>query len=536
MALGATVLFSSSCSDFLTEDVRGQENLDTYFSGEAEAESFLTGCYNAITYHGWWQIENFWLLTDMCSDDSWMGNTTQDQSGYISLAHYQGVGQSNGTISNFWQYRYKGILRCNIAIERIPEANIADANKKERLIAEAKFLRAYFYFELVKNFGGVPIIDGFLLPEEVEGIQRSSVEDVYKLIEQDLTDAAAVLPQRSKYAANEMGRATRGAALGLLGKAQLYQGKWADAKTTLGTVISEGEYDLMPEFGQVCNIDFENNKESLFEVQNMYDTTYDLGGSMTIVAGNRSGGDQDGWAWGLPSANLENAFVQAGDKERLRWTIIKNGDTEIAGEPDFAELVKKQGDQNGDGTYCIDPAKHKSARINRKLYIPLAKRPEKYDQPKVPLNYIILRYADVLLMYAEACNETTDDGNARLALNKVRARVNLAPVTSSGNALRKAIRAERRLELAGENQRLYDIRRWTDDNGKKVICNLMGSDGSFVKWNTNEATADPYEWENQKEASNKGATFVESRDLIFPIPLYEITMSNGSIEQNPGWN
>jgi hypothetical protein len=536
MALGATVLFSSSCSDFLTEDVRGQENLDTYFSGEAEAESFLTGCYNAITYHGWWQIENFWLLTDMCSDDSWMGNTTQDQSGYISLAHYQGVGQSNGTISNFWQYRYKGILRCNIAIERIPEANIADANKKERLIAEAKFLRAYFYFELVKNFGGVPIIDGFLLPEEVEGIQRSSVEDVYKLIEQDLTDAAAVLPQRSKYAANEMGRATRGAALGLLGKAQLYQGKWADAKTTLGTVITEGEYALMPEFGQVCNIDFENNKESLFEVQNMYDTTYDLGGSMTIVAGNRSGGDQDGWAWGLPSANLENAFVQAGDKERLRWTIIKNGDTEIAGEPDFAELVKKQGDQNGDGTYCIDPAKHKSARINRKLYIPLAKRPEKYDQPKVPLNYIILRYADVLLMYAEACNETTDDGNARLALNKVRARVNLAPVTSSGNALRKAIRAERRLELAGENQRLYDIRRWTDDNGKKVICNLMGSDGSFVKWNTNEATADPYEWENQKEASNKGATFVESRDLIFPIPLYEITMSNGSIEQNPGWN
>ena len=139
-------------------------------------------------------------------------------------------------------------------------------------------------------------------------------------------------------------------------------------------------------------------------------------------------------------------------------------------------------------------------------------------------------------MYAEACNETTDDGNARLALNQVRARVNLAPVTSSGNALRKAIRAERRLELAGENQRLYDIRRWTDDNGKKVICNLMGPDGSFVKWNTNEATADPYEWENQKEASNKGATFVESRDLIFPIPLYEITMSNGSIEQNPGWN
>lgn len=535
-ALAATLLFSSSCSDFLTEDIRGQENLDTYFSSEEESEAFLTGCYNAITYHGWWQIENFWLLTDMCSDDSWMGNTTQSQDGYISLAHYQGVGQSNGTISNFWQYRYKGILRCNIAIEKIPNANIADENKKKRLIAEAKFLRAYFYFELVKNFGGVPIIDGFLLPEEVDGIERASIEKVYALIEKDLSDAAEILPQRSEYSNNDMGRATRGAALGLLGKAQLYQQKWGEAKITLATVINEAEYDLMPDFGQVCNIDYENNKESLFEVQNMYDPTYDLGGSMSVVAGNRSGGDQDGWAWGLPSANLENAFIEAGDSVRLKWTIIRNGDKEIAGEPDFEELIEKQGDQNGDGSYCIDPDKHKSARINRKLYVPLAKRPEKYDQPKVPLNYIILRYADVLLMYAEACNESGEDATARTALNKVRSRAKLADVTSSGNALRKAIRAERRLELAGENQRLYDIRRWEDENGKKVICNLMGPNGSFVKWNTNEETADPYEWENQKEASNKGATFLEERDLIFPIPLYEITMSNGTIKQNPGWN
>ena len=100
------MLFSSSCSDFLEEDVRGQENLDTYFQSEKDEESFLTGCYNAITYHGWWQVENFWLMSDMCSDDLWMGNTTQSQTDYISIAHYQGVGQSNGTISNYWQYRY----------------------------------------------------------------------------------------------------------------------------------------------------------------------------------------------------------------------------------------------------------------------------------------------------------------------------------------------------------------------------------------------------------------------------------------------
>jgi starch-binding outer membrane protein, SusD/RagB family len=535
LAFLATVTFSS-CSDFLEEDVRGQENLDTYFQSEADAEAFLTGCYNAITYHGWWQIENFWILTDMCSDDLWMGNTTQEQSGYISLAHYQGVGQSNGTVSNFWQYRYKGILRCNIAIENIPNASILDENKKNRLIAEAKFLRAYFYFELVKNFGGVPIIDGFLLPEEVTGISRSSVEDVYALIEKDLTDAADVLPQRSELAASDVGRATRGAALGMLGKAYLYQDKFEEAKTTLQIVINEKEYGLMSDFGDVWSLDAENNQESLFEVQNAYDETYDLGGSLSIVTGNRSGGDQDGWAWGLPTANLENAFIEAGDTERLKWTIIKNGATEIAGEDNFTELIAAQGDQNGDGTYCVDPAKHKSARINRKFYLPYAQRPENYNQPKVPLNHRILRYGDVLLMYAEACNETNDDVNARSALNQVRNRVHLGNVETSGNELRDAIRAERRLELACENHRIYDLRRWTDDNGKKDICNVMGPNGSFVAYNTNEATADSYEWENQYEPSNKGYTFDENRDLLFPIPLYEITMSNGSIVQNPGWN
>lgn len=530
------IVHFSACSDFLMEDVRGQENLDTYFQSEKDAELFLTGCYNAITYHGWWQVENFWILTDMCSDDLWMGNTTQDQSGYISLAHYQGVGQSNGTISNFWQYRYKGILRTNIAIERIPDAPIRDERKKERLIGEAKFLRAFFYFELVKNFGDVPIIEGFLLPQEVSGITRSSTEDVYALIEQDLTDAASVLPQRSEYSADDMGRATRGAALGMLGKAYLYQGKFGEAKDILQIVIDEGEYRLMDNFGDVWSIDAQNNEESLFEVQNMYDETYELGGSLSIVTGNRSGGDQDGWAWGLPTANLEHAFIEAGDTERLRWTIIKHGATEIAGEDSFEELIEAQGDQNGDGTYCINPALHKPARLNRKFWLPFSKRPANYNQPKVPLNHRVLRYADVLLMYAEACNETGNDPAARDALNMVRDRVNLGTVTASGNELREAIRVERRLELACENHRLYDLRRWTDENGKKAIANIMGENGAFVKWNTSEQTADPFEWENQYEPSNKGITFDENRDLLFPIPLYEVTMSNNTIIQNPGWN
>lgn len=528
-------LLSTSCSDFLNEEVRGQENLDTYFQTEAEAESFVTGCYNALTFNGWWQVNTVWLLSEMTSDDGWMGNTTQ-QSDYTSLAFFQSNGQSNGLISNFWQYRYKGILRSNIAISKISEAPIADENKKARLIAEARFLRAFYYFELVKNFGGVPIVETFAMPDEIQGIARNSQEEVYAFIEKDLEEAAASLPKRSDQSDSEIGRATRGAALGFLGKVYVYQSKWPEAKEVLKRVIDEGEYQLLLNFGDVWDVDHDNSIESLFEVQFTYDGVYALGGSLPVVAGNRSGGDQDGWAWGLPSANLENAYLQAGDNERLRWTIIRHGATEIAGEPDFEEVIELQGDQNGDGTYAIDPSKHKSARLMRKYYIPLAKRPEVFNTDKVPLNHRLLRYADILLLYAEACNESGDDAEARVALNQVRSRVGLSDVTAGGNDLRQLIRIERRLELAFEQNRLYDIRRWTDTNGKKVMSNIMGENGSFVQWNNNPATRDSFEWENQRESSDKGSTYREDRDLLFPVPLYEITMSNGSITQNPGWN
>lgn len=524
-----------SCDDFLTEDVRGQENLDSYFTTETEAEKFLTSCYGAIRYDDWWQVDNMYIASDMCTDDYWMGNTTQDPGDYLGLAHYNGVGQSAGTISNFWQYRYKGILTCNIALDRIPSVPFNDESKKTRMLAEARFLRGFFYFDLVKNFGGVPIIDGFLMPQEVEGITRSTQEEVYALVEEDLSYAAANLPQKSQYAATDMGRATRGAALGLLGKAQVYQAEWNEARTTLKTLIDEGEYDLLPDFGQVWSVDYNNSIESLFETQGMFDETYNLGGtSIPIVSGIRNDAVSDGWAWGLPTSNLEAAFLEAGDDIRLGYTIIKNGDKSIAGEPDFATYVEAQGDKNGDGSFYIEPAAHKSARASRKYYIPYAKRPTPYSKEKCPLNYRILRYADVLLLYAEACNETGDDTNARWALNKVRNRAGLTDVNATGDNLRKAIRTERRLELATEAQRLYDIRRWTDSNGKKVICNLFGQNGSFVQYN--RTSNDPYESTNDKESSDKGISFDENRDLVFPIPLYEIQQSNGSIVQNPGWN
>lgn len=281
LAVLAGISLLTSCNDFLTEDVRGQENLDTYFQSQEEVDSYVGGCYFQIAKGGgWWQVYNTWLLSDMTTDDLWDGNTTQDD-GYQDISHFLPNGQDCGIIQNFWGARYQGITSCNLGLERIPDAPMNETLRNQR-IAEVRFLRAFFYFDLVRNFGGVPMVLEYA--KSVEGLERSSQEECYKFVEDELKAAAEVLPQRSQYAAADMGRATRGAALGILAKTQLYQGKWADAKATLKTIIDEGEYELLPNFGDVWSVKYNNSIESLFEVQQMYGgDQYALGGALTVV-------------------------------------------------------------------------------------------------------------------------------------------------------------------------------------------------------------------------------------------------------------
>lgn len=514
LGLSIASLAFAGCSDFLDEPIRGQQDLNQYFVNEDECKQQITGCYQAIFFDDWWQIQKFYLCGDMCTDDMWMGNTEQDPGEYKALAHYTGDVQTGGNCTqNFWQYRYKGILRCNVCLENIPKVNFSNEDLKKRYIAEARFLRAFFYFDLVRNFGGVPIVDGLKQPSEVEGIRRATAAETYAFIENDLKEAIKDLPLKSEYKSEDLGRATQGAARGILAKAYLYQEKYKEAEAQLDTIINynKGEYDLLENFEDVWKITNNNSIESLFEVQTNNDIAYNLGIRMPIVCGSR---DDSGWAWGLPTSNLERAYT-ATDK-RLEYTIIKNG-YYIDG-----------------GSYTISPEKHKSARVSRKLYIPKEYRPDPYDAAHIPLNYRLLRYADVLLMYAEVENVLEKDENARWALNEVRERAGLEDVTSSGIELRDAIREERRLELALENNRLFDLRRWKGDDGQPLICSIMGPKGSFVIYNTKEST-DEAELSNQKESSDKGITFTAPRDLLFPIPTSEITMSNGTIEQNPGY-
>lgn len=515
----ALILITSSCSDFLEENKTGSQTLDSYFQNETECLAQVAGCYQSMLWDDWWQVNLFNLLTDMATDDLWMGNTTQSSSEYYNISHYNNP-KSGGPLSNYWQYRYKGILRCNLVIDRVATAPITDETLRARMIAEAKFIRAYQYFELVKNFGGVPLIKGLLMPNEIVGITRASAEETYAFIEQDLKDAIEVLPEKSEYASSDLGRATKGAAKGYLAKVYLYQEKYSEAETLLDEIVSSNEYALLDNFGDVWSIPTNNSVESVFEIQYISTSEYSLGGRLSVVTGSR---DDSGWAWGLPTSDLENAFKSINDSVRLKWTIVKNGD-DVPG--DNSAKAKN---------YKITPASHKSARINRKFYIPYDQRPDPYDASHIPLDWRLLRYADILLMQAEAKNALNKDSEALTALNKVHTRAKLNPYTSiSGTALRDAIRLERRLELACEHNRLYDLRRWTDNNGKKALANVMGSTGTFVLYNTVTST-DEYETTNEKELQNKGYYFQENRDLLFPIPNSEVVQSSGSIVQNPNF-
>ena len=526
----ALTMSITSCSDFLDEPIRGQQDMENYFTTEGECEKHVTGCYNFVACDDWWQVYKFYNMCNMVTDDCWMGNIQDSPDGYRAAAHFTGNTIDLGNdCQNFWQYRYKGITQCNIAIDKIANVKFNDEKLQKRLIAEAKFLCGFFYFDLVKNFGGLPMVLGLKMPSEVQGITRSSVEETYAYIEHDFKDAIADLPKKSEYAESDMGRATSGAAKGFLAKVYLYQGKYAEAEPLLQELCCRGsysgntpEYRLMDDFSKVWNIDYNNGDESLFEVQTSSDTQYSLGERYSVVVGSR---DDSGWGWGAPTSDLENAYKSAGDETRLKYTILHAGQTDVPGDPTW----------NKDNPYPISKSKSKSGRCNMKLYIPMTKRPSPYDAPHNPLNIRLLRYAEVLLMYAEVENALSHDSEAQWALNKVRERVHLADVTATGNDLRDAIRNERRLELALEGTRLDDIRRWKMDDGKTMMEHLFGANGSFVKYNTTTSN-DSYETANQQENSNKGINFQTPRDLLFAIPNSEITMSGGTINQNPGYN
>nr|WP_319400757.1 RagB/SusD family nutrient uptake outer membrane protein [uncultured Carboxylicivirga sp.] len=526
LTLIAAIAFSS-CDDFIEVETRGQQDLDNYFQTETECVNFVNGCYAGFAnVEDWWQ-QWLRLSNQMATDDAWMGNLTQDNSHSYALAHYT-VNASNApdAIVNFYTYKYYDISRCNIAINRIPDAPIAESIKA-RLVGEAKFLRAYNYWELVQNFGDV------VLTLEQTGtagltLARSPKEMVYAQIIQDLKDAAAVLP--AAYETSELGRATKGACLALLARTYLFTEDYQNAYTYADSVITQFDYQLEPNFVDVWSVYNHNGVESIFEWQSNSDQSFTVGSRFAIIMQARGQvwddpeNSMDGWGWCVPTSDLENAYLSEGDDIRRLSTICRMN------EPVY-------GDEEANPAYNFADNQHKSNRVWRKFYVPIAMRRSliKEDQ-HVPLPFIFIRLAEMYLTRAEAAYHLNNPSQALSDINFIRARVNLEPKEGlTGSNLLYAIWKERRLELANEGMRLYDLRRQIDPIANKPrIAVIMGANGTFVRYNTVEST-DEWELSHPEERQDKGVMFEEGKHELWPIPQSEIDLSNGVVTQNDGY-
>ena len=489
LALLPFLLLETGCSKkFLDVPSQGQQASQQFWLTQDDATKGVNAIYANL--RGWPNISFAPIAVEsMGSDDAEKGGGYAGDANFMSNFDTFTQTSTEGQLSDFWAGQYANINYCNQVLDHVDTMNF-DAGLKARYQAEAKFVRAYSYFRLVRAFGGVPLRLHIPAGAKDFNLPRTSKDSVYAQIEKDLTDAAAVLPQ--SYGTTDIGRATKGAALGLHAKVALYQKKWPDVVTYTNQVIGLG-YSLFPNYEQLFRIANENSTESVFEIQCTY-----LPGNNDASNSQYSQVQGDvlvpnvGWGFNRPTQDLVNEF-EAGDP-RKDATILFPGET------------TPEGDHIPTGDTA--DAFHYMSLYNQKSYVPFAIAV--VDNQGSDQNVRVLRFADILLMNAEANNETGNAAAALVSLEKVRARARansatplttLPPVTTTDQgALRTAIYHERRVELAMEFDRFFDVIR--QGRGPQVF----GPKG--FKANKNE---------------------------VMPIPQNEIDLSGGLLTQNPGY-
>lgn len=469
LTLSILSLIVSCNDDFVDIKDEGKIDVSNFFTTQDDAMQATTAIYSFLRS---WENTGFpaQYVFGVPGDDVEKGSNPGDAS-FINAYDNFTFTLSDDGVRGYWIGQWQAVNRANQVITNVPKIDM-DATLKNRLIAEARMLRAYFYFNLVRIYGGVPIYDG--LPADGNYLKaRNSTAEVYNFIVSDLTAAAAVLPQT--YSTADRGRVTKGGALGLLSKVYLYMKDYQKAYDTSTQVIGMG-YSLDPDFNHLFRPAGEFGTESVFEVN--CDCATGFGGSQYAeVQGVRN---QYGWGFFTPTQALENAFEPGDIRKEL--TILREGETTLEGD-----LIHKGDPQAGNSW-------------NQKVYVPSALNNNACGYGSIQ-NIRILRFADILLINAEAANELGNTAAAVLNINKVRFRANLGNTTATTQlALRNAIWQERRVELAMENDRFPDLVR----TGQAAT--YLGSKG-----------------------------FVTGKNELFPIPLDAMNQSNGLFVQNPGY-
>lgn len=478
-ALLALVVFTGCNKTFLDVPPQGQQPSQQFWKSDADAAKAVNAMYANL--HEWKNIAFAPIAVEsMGSDDAEKGSSPSDAT-FMNKFHNFTATSTEGQIADFWAGQYQNINFANQVLDNVPGITMDD-NLKNRYLAEAKFIRAYSYFRLVRAFGDVPL--RLTVPKSAAeyNVPRTPKAQVWAAIEKDLTDAAAVLPQ--SYGAADVGRATKGAALGMLAKVSMYQKKW-QAVFDLTTQVMGMGYSLFPDFEKLFRTQNKNSSESVFEIQ------------CKLILGNKAASNSQysqvqgvrgsvggGWGFNVPTPDLVAEF-EPGDT-RKAGTIIFRGETTAEGD-----VIPPTGD---------------NPMYNKKSYVPFSQYVSGYNEG-ADQDFMVLRFADILLMNAEASNELGKPAQALISLNKVRARARggnpavLPDVTTTDQgALRNAIWHERHVELAMEFDRFFDVIR----QGRAAT--VFGPRG-----------------------------FVAGKNEVMPIPQNEIDLSAGVLTQNPGY-
>ncbi len=450
--------------------------LGEIYNNNEGANSLVTAIYAKFLD---WNMSTFaWIgVTSIVSDDADKGSSPSDSGSDKDVLDALNFNAATPSFKELFASNYQGINRCNQALKYLPQLDKADSQLRQRLTGEAKFLRAFMYFTLVRSFGGVPLVDHVPVTgveaDKQMTLTRKSKEEIYAFIEQDLKDAIAVLPNKSAYGASDVGRASVGAAHALLAKVYLYQKKWQLAVDEANLVTG---YSLTPVFQDIYKVSGENNAESIFEINGTGGTAGRAIQQYSQVQGARG---TTGWGWGFatPTQSLYDAY--SATDSRRDATIIHRDMTLYDG-------------------YYVGP------NTENKFYNYKAYSSNYRDQASTDVNIRYLRYAEILLIKAEAMNELGQTAAAIPFLNQVRNRANIGNTPASSQAdVRLDIWKQRRLELAFEHDRWFDLVR------------------------TGQAQA--------AMAADGGKKFTVGKHELFPLPQDFIMEAGGLSVQNPGY-
>ena len=519
-SLSMLTLFS--CSDWLDSTPKGVMNEDKFFMSPDAGYKTVVKCYTTLREAYGYEIPRM-ILNNISTDDSEKGGSDAgDRPSALDLSFGRPL-SSNEDLTNYWKNLYAGIARCNLCLENISSAPLIDADGypltedvKARYVSEVKFLRAFFYFELSKIFGGVPLVDHTLTVDDSKTLVRATEAATAEFIFNDLKDAAAdeALPSHTSLPATEVGRATIEAVWALQTKVYMFYAKdnkeyYKNALDAAKKVVEAG-FELAPNFQSLFLADNYSCKESIFvTVQGDEPSSYIYGSFVPVFSNPRSCG---AYGFDQPTQNLVDEFEE-GDP-RLLYTVVQPGD----------KFPKGKGVEKLDFSSYPNTGYH-----NRKAFLVDSRRGLGWGDDAWTFHHI--RYADILLLYAEAVLQTGGDKQTVVdCINEVRKRANNSrsgdveassrvmeiasvslPMVNIDDDLMAAIRHERRVELAMEYNRLYDLKRWN------IYPETM-----------NAFSGDP-------NSNGRGSSFKKGVSEYFPIPQVEIDRTGGSITQNKGY-